>query len=611
MIGKFLLTASVALILSWPVLAQEDSPSPVNPAPASTTTINPVHGMALHGAPKYPADFKHLDYVNPDAPKGGTLRMSALGTFDSLNGYIIKGSPAAGLGMIHETLLQQSEDEPFSAYGLLAETIEVPEDRSWIIFNMRPQAQWHDGQPVTADDVVWSFNTLTSEGAPFYKGYYHNVKSVEALSPTKVRFTFDMAGNLELPLIVGQMPVLPKHFYSNGINKFSDSTLTPPLGSGAYKIGKVSPGRSIEYDRVADWWGQNLPINTGRYNFDKVSYEYFRDSNVLLEAFFADQFDFRQENTAKLWATAYDAPAVKDGRITKKTIEHKLPQGFQGFVYNTRRPLFQDRAVREALSYAFDYEWSNKSLAYDSYKRTRSFFSNSEMEATGLPSGRELEILEQFRDQLPPVLFTQEFNPPKTDGSGNNRANLKKAADILDAAGWKVGADGLRSKDGQKLQFEFIDDNPMFERWVMPFVKNLEKLGVKASYRAIDPAQYQNRMNNYDFDMTVGLFGQSNSPGNEQREFWGSAVATVPGGRNIIGVSDLVVDALIQQIVSAPSREELVVRCRALDRVLQWGFYGIPNWHMPAWRIAYWDRFGTPAKNPEFGLPVAETWWKK
>ena len=596
MIGKFLLTASLALMLSWPVMAQD---------------ATPVHGMALHGAPKYAADFRHLDYVNPDAPKGGIMRMSALGSFDSLNPYIVKGVPASGLGMIYESLLQQTDDEPFTAYGLLAETIEVPQDRSWIMFNLRPQAKWHDGKPVTADDVVWTFNTLTTEGQPFYKAYYHNVKSVEAVSSTKVKFTFDMANNLELPLIVGQMPVLPKHYYTDGTHKFAETTLTPPLGSGPYKVGKVSPGRTIEYDRVTDWWGKDLPINKGRYNFDKIAYEYFADSNVLLEAFFADQFDFRQENTAKLWATAYTAPAVKDGRIVKKTIEHELPQGFQGFIYNIRRPVFKDRAVREALAYAFDFEWANKVMAYDSYKRTRSYFSNSEMAATGTPTGRELEILEAYRDKLPAEVFTTEYNPPKTDGSGNARANLKKAADILEAAGWKVGADGIRAKDGVKLQFEFIDNNPQFERWVMPFVKNLERIGVKANYRVVDPAQYQNRINSYDFDMTINVFGQSNSPGNEQREFWGSAVANTPGSRNLIGINDPVVDALIDQIVSAPSREELVVRTKALDRVLQWGFYAVPNWHMPAWRIAYWDRYGQPAKNPEFGLPVVETWWKK
>lgn len=596
MLGKLLLTAAFALIFTAPAFAQD---------------ATPVHGMALHGAPKYAADFKHLDYVNPEAPKGGTFRLSALGTFDSLNGYIVKGAPAAGLGMIHETLMSQTQDEPFSAYGLLAESIEVSEDRSWIIFNLRPQAKWHDGKPLTADDVVWSHKVLTTEAAPFYKAYYHNVKTVEALSPVKVKFTFDMANNLELPLIVGQMPILPKHFYTAGSHSFSESSLVPPLGSGPYKVGKIVAGRTIEYDRVADWWGKDLPINKGQYNFDKIVYEYFKDANVLLEAFFADQFDFRQENVAKLWASAYNAPAVKDGRIVKKTIAHELPQGFQGFIFNIRKPLFKERAVREAITYAFDFEWSNKTMAFDSYTRTRSFFSNSEMEAKGIPQGRELEILEQYRDKLPPELFTTEYNPPKTDGSGNNRANLKKAADILDAAGWKVGADGIRAKDGVKLQFEFVDDTPMFERWIMPFIKNLERIGVKATFRALDAAQYQNRMNNFDFDMSIGLFGQSNSPGNEQREFWGSAVANAPGSRNRIGISDPVVDALIDQIIAAPSREDLVVRTQALDRVLQWGFYGVPNWHMPAWRIAYWDRFGQPAKNPEFGLPVAETWWRK
>ncbi len=571
----------------------------------------PVHAMALHGAPKYAAGFKHLDYVNPEAPKGGALRMGALGTFDSLNPHIVKGVPAGGISNIYETLLVQSADEPFTGYGLLAESLEVPEDRSAVTFNLRPEARWHDGKPVTAEDVVWSFNTLTSEGTPSYKAYYHDVKAVEALSPTRVKFTFSMAGNLELPLIVGQMPILPKHYYESGAHKFAETTLTPPLGSGPYKVGKIVPGRLIEYERVKNWWGEALPFNRGQNNFDKISYEYFRDNNVLLEAFFADQFDFRQENVAKLWATAYDAPAVKDGRIVKRTIEHKLPQGFQGFVYNTRRPVFQDRAVREALAYAFDFEWSNKQYAFGAYKRTRSYFSNSEMEAKGVPEGRVLEILEPFRDKLPPALFTTPYEPPQTDGSGNLRANLKKAADILDAAGWKVGSDGIRAKDGRKLTFEFLDNNPQFERWIMPFLKNLERIGVKASFRVVDEAQYQNRMNEFDFDMTVNVFGQSSSPGNEQREFWGSEKADAPGSRNLIGIKDPVVDELIKLIVIAPSREELVYRCQALDFVLQNGFYGIPNWHLPAWRIAYWNRFGMPDTIPAYGLPVAETWWAK
>lgn len=569
----------------------------------------PVPGLAMHGTPKYAADFKHLDYANPDAPKGGTLRLSGLGGFDSLNPWIVKGLPADGTGLVFETLLEQTADEPFSAYGLLAETVETPEDRSFAVFNLRPQAQWHDGKPVTAADVVWSFEALTKEGQPFYKSYYANVKSVEALSDSRVKFTFDMAGNRELPLIVGQMPVLPRHYFTDGKHAFGQTTLSPIPGSGPYRFGTIVPGRSIEYLRVADWWGKDLPLNRGRYNFDRITYDYYKDSGVALEAFFAGEYDFRQENVAKQWATAYDAPPVKDGRVVKAQIPHNLPQGMQGFVYNLRRPVFADPEVRRALAYAFDFEWSNRQFAYGAYTRSRSYFANSEMEAKGVPEGRELEILEPFRDKLPPALFTTEYNPPATDGSGSNRAGLKKAAEILDAAGWKPGRDGIREKDGVRLSFEIVDFQPAFERWVLPFIKNLERIGVKATFRVVDASQITNRMNSFDFDMTVQAFGQSNSPGNEQREYWGSAKADVPGSRNVIGIRDPVVDALVEQIVSAPTREALVLRCRALDRVLQWGFYLIPNWHIPAWRVAYWDRFGKPDKAPPFALPVAETWW--
>ncbi len=571
----------------------------------------PTHGLAMYDAPKYPASFKHLDYVNPDAPKGGTLRLSGIGGFDSLNPWIVKGLAVDGTGMVFETLLEQTADEPFSAYGLLAETVETPEDRSFATFTLRPQARWQDGKPVTAQDVVWSFKTLTTEGTPFYRAYYAHVKNVEALSPTRVKFTFDMAGNRELPLIVGQMPILPEHYFTDGTHKFSETTLNPIPGSGPYKFGKIAAGRSVEYLRVADWWGADLPINRGRYNFDRITYDYYKDSEIALEAFFAGEYDFRQENVAKQWAISYDAPPVKDGRIVKKQIEHQLPQGMQGFVYNLRRPVFADREVRRAIAYAFDFEWSNKQFAYGSYKRSRSYFSNSEMEAKGVPQGRELEILAPFRKQLPPELFTEEYTPPETDGSGNNRANLKKAAEILDAAGWKPGPDGIRQKNGVKLSFEIVDLQPAFERWILPFIKNLDRLGIKATFRVIDASQLVNRMNSFDFDMTVQSFPQSNSPGNEQREYWGSDKANLPGSRNMIGIKDPVVDALIEQIVSAPTREELVIRCRALDRVLQWGYYLIPNWHIPAWRIAYWNTFGQPENPPPYALPVAETWWSK
>lgn len=571
----------------------------------------PVPGIAMHGAPKYAPGFRHLDYVDPDAPKGGTLRLSGLGGFDSLNPWIVKGLPADGTGLVYETLLEQTADEPFSAYGLLAESIETPEDRSYALFTLRPEARWHDGKPVTPEDVVWSFQTLTAEGAPFYRSYYANVQKVEALPGRKVRFTFNMAGNRELPLIVGQMPVLPEHYFTDGKHKFAQTTLDPIPGSGPYRFGKIVAGRSVEYVRVKDWWAKDLPLNRGRYNFDRIVYDYYKDSGVALEAFFAGEYDFRQENVAKQWATAYDAPAVADGRIVKKEIAHELPQGMQGFVYNLRRPVFQDRAVREALGYAFDFEWSNRKFAYGAYTRSRSYFANSEMEARSIPEGRELEILAPFRNQLPPELFTAPYDPPKTDGSGNARENLKKAAALLDAAGWKPGSDGIRQKSGVRLVFEIVDHQPAFERWILPFIKNLERLGIKASFRVIDTAQLSNRMSSFDFDMVVQGFAQSNSPGNEQREYWGSAKADMPGSRNVIGIKDPVVDALIEQIVSAPTREELVVRCRALDRVLQWGYYLIPNWHIPAWRVAYWDRFGQPANPPPFALPVAETWWSK
>lgn len=581
------------------------------PALAFAQDIKPVHGIAMHGEPKYRADFKNLDYVNPEAPKGGTLRLNALGTFDSLNPYIVKGMAADGLGLSYETLLEQTADEPFSAYGLIAQSLETPPDRSWVAFTLRPEAKWHDGTPVTADDVVWSFKALTTQGAPFYRVYYAHVKDVVAEGPARVKFTFDMAGNRELPLIVGQIPVLPKHYWTDGKHDFAQTTLDPPPGSGPYEIGTVAPGRSIEYRRVANWWGKDLPINRGRYNFDRITYDYYKDGGVALEALFAGNYDFRQENIAKQWATAYDAPAVKDGRIIKAEIPHTLPQGMQGFVFNTRRALFQDRAVRRAIAYAFDYDWSNKQFAYGAYKRSRSYFSNSEMEAKGIPQGREREILEPFRGKIPEEVFTDEYNPPETDGSGNARANLKKASEILDAAGWKPGADGIRAKDGVRLEFEFLDDNPAFERWVLPFTKNLDRIGIKARYRVIDPAQYQNRIRTFDFDMTVGVFPQSNSPGNEQREFWGMEKADMPGSRNLIGVKDPVVDALIEQIVSAPTREELVLRCRALDRVLQWGYYLVPNWHISTWRVAYWNKFDRPKNPPPYALPIAETWWAK
>lgn len=581
--------------------------------PALAEDVKPVYAIAMHGTPKYAEGFKNLDYVNPDAPKGGIFRQHVEGTFDSLNPFIIKGNAAEGSGMIYQTLLEPSSDEPFTEYGLIAATLEVPEDRSWVIFNLRPEAKWNDGIALTADDVVWTFNTLIKDGMPYYRAYYANVKSVEALSPVKVKFTFDMANNRELPLIIGQMPILPKHYWSAEGRKFGESTLTPPLGSGPYQFGAIKPGDTVEYTRVKDWWAKDLPINKGRYNFDTLIFQYFRDGNVALEAFFGNRYDFRLERSAKLWATAYDAPPVKDGRIKKEKISNHLPQGAQGFIYNTRRPVFADREVRKALAYAFDFEWSNKQYAFDSYTRTHSYFSNSEMAAESLPDADELKILEPFKNQLPPEVFAQIYAPPKTDGTGNIRDNLKIAADILTKAGYIMGPDGVRvnAKTGTRLTFDFVTDDAAFERWILPFLQNLQKIGVKANYRIIDNAQYGNRIKKFDYDMTVMPIGESSSPGNEQREYWGSASADAMGSHNYMGVKNPVVDQLIKGIVSAKTREDLVLHCRALDRVLQWNYLMIPNWYLSAWRIAYWDQFGKPAKAPEYGLSVSDSWWSK
>ncbi|HNQ92127.1 MAG TPA: extracellular solute-binding protein, partial [Alphaproteobacteria bacterium] len=578
---KFLLAA--ALLFTF-------SAAPLHSASAD-------YALSLYGDIKYPADFTHFDYTNPGAPKGGTLKLSSIGTFDNVNPYIIKGASADGIdALTNPTLMVQSYDEPFTMYGYVASDVALAADKSSVTFTLNPKAVWDDSKPLTADDIVWTFNTLVKDGAPFYRAYYTDVKNVTADASDKVTFHLASKNNRELPLIIAQMPILPKHYWTG--KNFAETTLTPPVAAGPYKISNVTAGRSIEFTRNPDWWGKDLPVNKGRYNFDKIVYTYYRDQNVALEAFFAGEFDLQQENVAKLWQSAYDVPQVKDGRITKQEIENDRPTGLQGFLYNTRRPVFADRQVREALAYAFDFEWENKQFAYSSYTRTRSYFENSDLAATGLPSPAELQILEPFKNQLPSEVFTTEYNPPKTDGSGNVRANLKRASDILDAAGYKLGKDGVRvhEKTGTRLEFELVDANPAFERWILPFTQNLKKIGVAATFRVIDDAQYQNRMQNFDFDMTIGVIPQSSSPGNEQREFWSSAKADINGSRNYIGVKNPVVDTLVDNIIAADTREELVTSCHALDRVLQWNFYTIPNWYYNKWRLAWWTKLDHPEK---------------
>ncbi|MEZ0223794.1 MAG: extracellular solute-binding protein [Alphaproteobacteria bacterium] len=577
-------------------------------AVAADEAPNPMPGIAMHGKPKYGPDFKHLDYVNPDAPKGGEMRLAALGTFDNLNPFVLKGVEAPGIMMTFQTLTAGTGDEALTRYGMIAESIEMPEDRSWVAFNLRKEAKWNDGKPITADDVVWTFDTLMAKGHPQYRSYYTFVKKAEAESPARVKFTFSMAGNRELPLIMGELPVLPKHYWEG--KKFDSTTLEFPLGSGPYRVKSIDPGRRVTYERVKDWWAKDLPINKGRYNFDTVVIDEYRDETVLLHALFSGNYDLRRENVAKSWAVEYNQKPVNEGLIQKEEIKNSLPVGMQGFVYNTRRVLFQDPKVRQALGYAFDFEWSNKQVAYGAYKRTHSYFENSELASSGLPSGRELEILEPYRGKVPEEVFTSEFKVPETDGSGNGvRENLGKAKELLNAAGWRLGTSGMLEKDGQPFQFEILSYTETFERWILPFIANLKKLGIAAKFRKVDAAQYQHRVEDFDFDMTLSSFGQSLSPGNEQLNFWGSSKADVKGSHNIIGIKSPVVDDLITKLVSAKDREELIATCHALDRVLLWGYYVIPNWYIDKWRVAYWNKFGRPAIVSKYDLGELDTWW--
>ena len=572
-----------------------------------TVLAQPQHGLAMHGEPKYAPDFKHFNYVNPDAPKGGDVKLASTGSFDSFNHAIIKGEAAAGIGGIYDALLTSSADEAFTEYGLLAESVETPEDRSWVQFVLRKEARWHDGQPVTADDVIWTFNTLVEKGQPFYRYYYASVEKAEKIDARTVRFTFKPGENRELPLIMGQLAVLPKHYWQG--RDFTKTTLEPPLGSGPYKVDSFEAGRFVKYQRVADYWGRDLPVNVGMNNFDTLRYDYYRDATVQVEAFKAGEFDYRAENSSKNWATSYDFPALDKGLVKKEEIKHNRAAGMQGFVFNTRREMFSDPKVRQALAYAFDFEWSNRNLFYGQYKRSRSYFDNSELAATGLPGPDELEILEPYRDRVPADVFAKEYQPPKTKGNGRIRANLKIGDALLKQAGWIIkDKKRVNRETGEALEFEVLLVSPLFERITLPVAKNLERLGVKVRVRTVDSAQYRTRLETFDYDVITFAYGQSLSPGNEQRGFWGSDAASRNGSRNFIGVNDPVVDELIEKLIAAPDRESLITRTRALDRVLQWGHYVIPHWHLDYDRLVYWDKFQRPAITPLQGAQF-DAWW--
>lgn len=571
------------------------------------------HGLSLFGAVKYPPGFARFDYVNPDAPKGGTVRLSAIGTFDSLNPFTFKGRPAGLLSLTYETLLTTSLDEPSSEYGLIAEAVSHPADVSSVSFRLDPRARWHDGEPVTVDDVIFSLDALRA-AHPFYRAYYANIVKAERTGEREVTFIFDQAGNRELPLITGQLPVLPKHWWTgtraDGSRRdVGESTLEIPLGSGPYRIAEVRPGRSLALERVGDYWGRDLPVNVGQHNFDRVQLEYYRDDTIALEAFKADKYDWRTESSAKNWATAYDFPAVRDGRVALERFEVERSAGMQAFAFNLRRPVFRDARVRQAFNFAFDFEWLNRTLFYGQYVRTGSFFANSELAATGLPDAAELAILDPVRDAVPPEVFTEEFRNPVNAAASDQRANLRRAAELLAAAGWTVSGGRLVDSAGRQMDVEFLLVSPAFERVVLAYARNLERLGITVRVRTVDASQYQARTDTFDFDIVVANWGQSLSPGNEQRDFWGSAAAGAHGSRNLAGIENPAVDRLIERIIFAKDRDELVAATRALDRVLLWNHYVVPQWHIPYDRTARWNRFGRPDPIPPFSTGFPTVWW--
>lgn len=583
---------------------------------SSVPKAQETYGIAMHGDLKYPEDFQHFDYVNPQAPKGGKIKFSVVGTYNTLNPFVIKGTPPAGLSLyserlVYECLMVRSADEPFSLYGMIAETVEMASDRSFIIFNLNPKAKWADGQPITAEDVIFSHATLKEKGMPNLQMFYSKVDRVEKLSERSVKFTFKQQPqggyDPEAPLLLALMAVLPKHALQG--RDLEKLTMEPILGSGPYVIADVKPGHSIRYKRRPDYWGANLPINRGRFNFDEIHFEYYRNAKVELEAFKAGQFDVRSEQNPLKWQHAYDFVAVKDGRVVKITYEHSRPVGMRGFVFNTRKELFADIRVRQALTYAFDFEWLNRTLFQDAYQRTESYFANTTLACRGIPQGEERRLLLPYRAELPDSLFQEEFHLPRGGDQKQMRDNLKKAIQLLNEAGWEVEAGRLvNQKTRRPFKFEILLYRPEDERVALAFVRNLKHLGIVATVRALDSAQFENRMTHYDYDMTIWMWGHTLSPGNEQKFYWGSQEADKPGSRNYPGIKSKIIDALCEKVATAQDRTHLTTAVHALDRVLLWGYYTIPLYHTNKIYLAYWNKFGHPEIKPDVGIYFSH-WW--
>ncbi len=604
MIGRRALLSRALVVAAGAAVAR------LAPAEAAESGTKTRHGVSVFGELKYPRGFAHFDYAAPDAPKGGTLRLMGLDTFDSLNPYILNGVTPDNLTLIFDTLMTRALDEPDALYGLVAATAEMPDDQSWIAFQLRPEARFHDGTPITAADAVFTYQTLIAKGHPRFRILYDGVAKASAPDARTVRFDFKPGPHRDLPVQLAEMPVLSKAWWHG--KPFDRTTIDAPLGSGAYKVGAIEPGRWIEYQRVKDYWAKDLPVNVGRFNFDGVRIEFFRDRDVALEAFFGGTYDWREEFTSRDWATKYaDKPAVLAGKVIRETIPDHTPSGVQAWFFNLRRGKFRDVRVREALDLAFDFEWTNRSLFYGMYKRTTSMFENSPLAAHGAPSKAELALLEPLKGEVPPEVFEKPFAAPVAGTPEKLRNNLRRAAKLLSDAGWTI-RDGRRvNGQGEPFTIEFLIYEPTMSRIINPYIRNLVRLGIAAQIRVVDVANFINREQSYDFDVVIERYVQYLTPGIEQRNYWGSKAADIPGSRNLAGIKDKAVDALIDKVIGATDRASLAAAVGALDRVLMWNHYCVPQWYSSNHNIAFWNKFAWPKTPPRFdsGMGVVDTWW--
>jgi microcin C transport system substrate-binding protein len=614
MIDAMIRTLAIYLCLmfaAWPLppsLAAQDALRPgLQDAPRPGLQDAPRHGLSVFGDLKYKPDFQHFDYVNPAAPKGGTLKLHAIGTFETLNPFILKGRKEGLNGLTFDTLMVRADDEPDALYGLVAKSAELAADKSWVAFNLDPRARFHDGTNVTAEDMAFTFDILVKKGHPRYRIIFRDVAKAEATGPRRIRFSFKPGLHRDLPTRLAALPVLSKSYYAKV--KFDKTTFVAPLSSGPYRVDKVEPGRTVTYRRVGDYWARDLPVNRGRWNFDAIRVDYYRDRDVAFSAFFAGAYDFREEFTSRSWAVQYDKPPVRKRLIVRETLPDETPSGAQVFAFNLRRDKFKDPRVRQALNLAFDFEWTNKNLFFGLYDRTNSMFENSELAARQPPSPAERALLEPLRAQIPEQVFEKPYKAPVTDGRGNIRGNLRKAVRLLRAAGYRVKGGVLTGPDGRPFTIEFLFFEATFNRIVNPYIRNLERLGIKASIRIVDSANFKYRMDHFDFDAIVERYVMPLTPGVEQLNYFGSAYANVPGARNLSGIKDPAVDALIEKIMAAPSRKALVAAVRALDRVLMWNHFTVPQWYKGTHHVAYWNRFDRPEVKPKFARGMIDTWW--